>query len=854
MKSVFYLFIGVVVLIFFGCGDSVEQSTIDHGVSLQMANARKARLSNINYQLYFDIPLEKSQDIPANVKISFDLESNQKRLLLDFKESTEKVLSVKKNEISISFELMNEHIVINPEYLEIGENEFEISFIAGNLSLNRNDDFLYTLLVPDRARTLFPVFDQPNLKATYDLTLNIPDTWKAVSNGKAINEIENGTKKKISFEKTAPISSYLFAFAAGDFEQLTDPKSGMTMYHREKDTTKVNLNASDIFSLHQQSIDWLEAYTGIAYPYNKFDFVLIPPFQYGGMEHPGSVFYREASLFLDEGASINQKLRRASLIAHETAHMWFGNLVTMDWFNDVWLKEVFANQMASKIVHPSFPEVNHELNFLLSYYPNSLEVDRSEGTHPIQQELTNLQNAGTLYGNIIYNKAPIVMRNLESLMGKEPFQKAIKEYLKTYDTSNATWDDLIFIMKQYTDKNLNNWNRDWVKGKGVPTYETVLDLKNSKATITQLASLNDQKWPQNLNFKATDGIDSIHSIYLNQNSHVLSSEKLNESTLFNIDGKTYGYFKQTQKSWEYTASLIGESSIEVERAAFWINTWEAILHNDLNPVLVFEKLLTAIQKEENPLIINYQLNRISDIFWSLLNEQEQGVYSKKVEALLTKMIKKENDISLKRLLYNSLLRVTYSQKGTAFLVKVWDKKGENLALKLSESELVNLSYQIAVREAERSNEILQEQLKSTKNKDRKNQMEFVMKALSPEESVRDAFFESLSQVENRGSEPWVIQALNLLHHPLRQNTSKKYVQKSLELTEEIQETGDIFFPARWLGSTLNQYSSPKIADQVREFLKDKPDLSPQLRNKVLQAADKVFRTSAIKKSDNKLKL
>ena len=204
---------------------------------------------------------------------------------------------------------------------------------------------------------------------------------------------------------------------------MTDPETGMTMFYRENDDAKVARNAQKIFDLHTSALEWLEEYTGIKYPFGKFDFALIPAFQYGGMEHPGAILYRESSLMLDESPSINRQLSRASLIAHETAHMWFGDLVTMEWFDDVWLKEVFANFMAAKIVNPNFPEIDHELRFLLAHYPGAYSIDRTAGTHPIQQPLDNLENAGTLYGSIIYQKAPIVMRNLEDLIWCSAFSE-----------------------------------------------------------------------------------------------------------------------------------------------------------------------------------------------------------------------------------------------------------------------------------------------------------------------------------------------------------------------------------------------------------------------------------------------
>src|SRR5690606_14648667 len=120
---------------------------------------------------------------------------------------------------------------------------------------------------------------------------------------------------------------------------------------------------------HEEAIDWPEKYTGIPHPFPKFDIVVIPSLQYGGMQHPGAVFYKASSLSLSKSSTLNEKMGRANLIAHETAHMWFGDLVTMPWFDDVWLKEVFANFMAAKISNPQFPDVNHDLQFLMTHYP-----------------------------------------------------------------------------------------------------------------------------------------------------------------------------------------------------------------------------------------------------------------------------------------------------------------------------------------------------------------------------------------------------------------------------------------------------------------------------------------------------
>ena len=380
----------------------------------------------------------------------------------------------------------NEHIILPKDKLIKGFNRIEINFLVGETSLNRNEEYLCTLFVPDRARTAFPSFDQPNLKAKYKLDLEVPDDWNAASNAPIeLMRVLNG-RKSITFGTSDLMSTYLFSFVAGKFKSVSAEIGGrlMTMLHRETDEEKVTRNIDAIFQLHSASIDWLEGYTGVEYPFQKFDFALIPGFQYGGMEHVGAIQYRANSLFLDEDPSNTQLLSRAGLIAHETAHMWFGDMVTMVSSNDVWTKEVFANFMAAKMVNPSFPKINHQLNFLMRHYPSAYSVDRTDGANPIRQELDNLSEAGQMYGAIIYNKAPIMMRQLEMILGENAFRKGMQTYLKTYANKNATWPDLINILNDLTPLDLISWSEIWVNLPGRPSFRLV---ENSNNEDTQFA-------------------------------------------------------------------------------------------------------------------------------------------------------------------------------------------------------------------------------------------------------------------------------------------------------------------------------------------------------------------------------
>ena len=165
--------------------------------------------------------------------------------------------------------------------------------------------------------------------------------------------------------------------------------------------------------------------------------------------------------------------------------MWFGDLVTMRWFDDVWMKEVFANFMAAKIVNPSFPEINHELRFLFAHYPAAYDVDRTAGNQRDPPAARQPQRAGTLYGAIIYQKAPIVMRQLEMIVGEDGFRDGLREYLRAHAFANATWADLIRVLDARTPDDLEAWSRAWVEEAGRPVITTDLRVENGR--IARLA-------------------------------------------------------------------------------------------------------------------------------------------------------------------------------------------------------------------------------------------------------------------------------------------------------------------------------------------------------------------------------
>ena len=831
-----------------GCGQPDAMIDIEPGVSLELANHRRATLSDINYRLHFAIPGVRQDPIQASATIAFTLSDNSAPLVLDFREREDNILRVRSNGTDSDFSVQREHLLIPAAELEVGENSIGIEFIAGETSLNRNPDYLYTLFVPDRARTAFPLFDQPNLKATYELTLTVPAQWNAVANAPLLATVDRGAHKDLRFARSDLISSYLFAFVAGNFQTVTRNVNGreMTMLHRESDEQKVARNLDAVFELHGAALDWLEYYTGIPYPFQKFDFALIPGFQYGGMEHVGAIQYRADSLFLDESPSKTQLLGRASLISHETAHMWFGNLVTMDWFDDVWTKEVFANFMAARIVNPGFPEIDHELNFLLRHYPGAYAVDRTGGANPIRQDLPNLNEAGTLYGGIIYNKAPIMMRQLELLMGESNFQAGMREYLATYAHGNATWPDLIAILDRKTGEDLVSWSQVWVNTAGRPEF-ALQSPAGTPSLIQQDSAGSGRVWPQRFSLAFDNGRAWI-SRDLNSNSVETRlgaglQTGAENPLLFNADGRGYGLFPVQAELLAAWSDLS-----ELQRGSLLISLYENMLEGRaITPAAYLRELITISGSEDNQLLLDLALGQMGRIYWIFLTEAERTAVNAELEQTLWSSVLSAPESSRKKIHFDAYRNIALSAGALDRLTAIWSEDLTVAGLTLSENDFIALATDLAIKLPDRADAIMNEQLERIGNADRRRRFQWMTPALSGRQQIRGEFFLSLQDAGNREIESWVLGALNALHHPLRHDVSEEYLQPSLELLEEIQVSGDIFFPARWLDAGFGNYNSPGAARTVREFLAQRPDYNRQLRMKILQSADILFRAERLRR-------
>ena len=826
------------------------ESSPGPGVSEALARERASAIRDVRYDLTLVVPSDLAHPVQGQVILRFSL-ATAHRVVLDFAQPPDRVRRVRVSGVDVAVTLADGHLVIPASATRVGDNDVVIEFVAGDDPLNRNPEFLYSLFVPARAQRAFPCFDQPDLKARYALSLDVPAGWVAVSNAPASSTETTDLRTVVRFFETQPLSTYLFAFVAGKFSVESANRHGreIRLFHRETDAAKVARNRDVIVDLHAASLAWLEDYTAIPYPFDKFDIVAIPSFQFGGMEHPGAILYNASGLLLDESATQNQILDRANVIAHETSHMWFGDLVTMRWFNDVWMKEVFANFMAGKIVNPSFPQVNHGLRFLLSNYPGAYQVDRTAGTNAIRQPLANLDDAGQLYGGIIYQKAPIVMRQLEMIVGETSFREGLREYLATYAFGNATWLDLIRILDARTPEDVAAWSRAWVEERGRPEIASVLRVENGRVSSLTLHTADPFDrglvWPQRLRVALgyADGVREVTTDVRGAVTTVREAEGMPQPlfVLPNGAGLGYGLFRLDTASRDYLLANLPSIADSLTRGSAWVTLWDNLLESGVEPGAFIDLAMRALPAETDEQNLQRVLDYVTRAFWRHLRADERIRRAPALEAVLRAGIARASTSSVKSAWFSAFRDIVLSPDGLTWLEALWRRNEKVDGLVFAETDEMAMALELAVREVPVWAEILQVQLDRTQNPDRKARFAFVMPALSADPTVRESAFARLREVENRRREPWVVESVAYLNHPLREAHARRFIAPSLDVLREIQRTGDIFFPTRWTEAVLSGHRSPEAAATVRNFLGRELQYPQRLRWTVLSAADDLFR-------------
>ena len=342
-----------------------------------------------------------------------------------------------------------------------------------------------TQFEPTDARRAFPCWDEPAKKATFEVTLVFSDEYQAVSNTPVVEEAVPGPGlKSVRFAETPIMSTYLLVFIVGNLTSIEERADGGTTVGVWTTPGKED-QASFALDTSVKLLSYFNEYFGIPYPLPKLDHIAIPDFAAGAMENWGAVTYRETALLVDpDNSSAGTRQRVAEVIAHEMAHMWFGDLVTMEWWDDLWLNESFASWMGNKAVDWLFPEWEMWTQFVNMDTNRALSLDGLKNSHPIEQAVKNPAEVSQLFDAISYSKGASVIRMLENFLGEESFRKGLNRYLSSHMYDNARTEDLWSALETESGRPVTAIMDSWVKQMGYPVLQVESDRTGGQTTLS----------------------------------------------------------------------------------------------------------------------------------------------------------------------------------------------------------------------------------------------------------------------------------------------------------------------------------------------------------------------------------
>lgn len=350
--------------------------------------------------------------------------------------------------------------------------------------------YLYTQYEPADARRVFANFEQPDLKAPFRFEVTAPDGWTVWSNG-AGEQAADGVWR---FGETKPISTYITAFVAGPYHYESD------LYRRTfDDGTELEIplgamcrkglarhfDADDIFTVTKQGLDFFHDSFDFPYPFGKYDQAFVPEYNIGAMENPGCVTFREEYVFRGKVTRASYE-RRANVILHEMAHMWFGDLVTMRWWDDLWLKESFADFMGSYSMVEATRFTNGWITFANNRKAWAYRADQLPSTHPVTADIHDLEDAKLNFDGITYAKGASVLKQLVAYVGRDAFMEGARRYFKRHAYGNTRLQDLLAVLEETSGRDLASWSRAWLQTAGVNSL-TPQVVYDAAGRITELA-------------------------------------------------------------------------------------------------------------------------------------------------------------------------------------------------------------------------------------------------------------------------------------------------------------------------------------------------------------------------------
>jgi aminopeptidase N len=583
------------------------------------AEGRAARVSHCEYTL--DIDIKKGQaTYRGDVALRFPV-TGSGDLFLDFRGKTIESLLV--NGHPVAEPNWNGYRLIIPGNLlapitnvrVVYQNEYDHSGDGFHQFIDPEDgaEYLYSNFEPYEAHRLFPCFDQPDIKGNYSLSVTAPTEWQVVANSPEIAQAaqDDGRTRRM-FEPTKRFSTYLFALVVGPYAVVRDAHGDVSLGLYCRQSMLKHLDQQEIFEITKQGLTFYGEFFGVPYQFGKYDQIFVPEFNAGAMENVGAVTHNEFMVFRDPPTE-NQRRRRAEVILHEMAHMWFGDLVTMRWWNDLWLNESFATFMSYLTMERATRFDSGWTDFNTSMKNWAMRQDQLVTTHPIAGQVADTDETFLNFDGITYGKGASVLKQLVAAIGIEGFQAGMQQYFKEYSYGNATLAQFLGALEQGSGHDLKEWSRLWLETPSLNTIGSKWESDGERVTQLSLTQTAPDGYPTlrphrvDIGLVRDEGgklaVDVLPATIRDAETDIPEARGLTKPGLVFPNYNDYGYAKVALDA--DSVAFVRESIDRVDdtllRQLLWSSLWNMVRDQQLKSTeflaLVREKLPSEARVE-----------------------------------------------------------------------------------------------------------------------------------------------------------------------------------------------------------------------------------------------------------------
>jgi aminopeptidase N len=633
----------------------------DDDLTLLLAHQRKSQIKKIEYFLHFNLD-HNAEGYRGQTRMEIELNRIDLPLSVDY--LGKKIHSVKVNGVEVkkypsrkgSFDipqkLLSQKLSVEIDY----ENEYskEASGFQHVKDPEDGAEYVYSDFEPYHAHKLFPCLDQPDLKAIYKVTVSAPKEWKVIQNELVEKEEEQGAKTLTTFKSTPPLSTYLFFLGAGPFVEWKETLGNLPIYLYARKSMAKYVDVDNIMKTTKAGIKFYNEYFDYPYPFSKYGQVFIPEFAWGGMENPGAISLNERNIF--RGPVPQAKYEdRNNLILHEMAHMWFGDLVTMEWWNDLWLNESFATYMASIAQEKALDSKWTWQDFFMTkswgYWQDELVT-----THSIETNVPDVRTAKSNFDGITYAKGASALKQLHFFAGDDGFRNGLRSYFKSYAWSNTKRENFINAIALAAKMDLSDWTAKWLQTAGPHRVKVEFECKKgkvTKGTLLQKANVSKVFSPHRARVALYNLKDE--KLALSKTADIFYSTASTEIKDFlggpcpdfvfpNADDKDYALFSLDEKSLAHAELALKTINDPLTRLMIWHMLTEMVRDQLLSPTKLFEIGIPALKTEEEDLLLGNLLGRHSFIreqpYFLYLTKKERAKIAPDLETVIWERIEK----------------------------------------------------------------------------------------------------------------------------------------------------------------------------------------------------------------------